>query len=91
MVGYARKVDNNQREIVTALRQAGASVIHLHTVGGGCPDLLVGYRGINYLVEIKSDHGRLTADQTALCDAWRGGAVAVTRTVDEALRVIGAI
>ena len=88
---YACKVDNNQQEIVNALRQAGASVIHLHAVGHGCPDLLVGYRGINYLIEIKTRRGRLTADQTALYSTWQGLPVAVPHTVDEALQAIGAI
>jgi DNA-binding NarL/FixJ family response regulator len=38
----AAKVDANQTEITAALRQMGATVQHIHTVGKGCPDLLVG-------------------------------------------------
>lgn len=38
----AAKVDKNQPEIVEALRAEGAVVQHLHAVGVGCPDLLVG-------------------------------------------------
>ena len=91
MLGYARKVDGNQQAIVTALRQVGASVIHLHTVGHGCPDLLVGYRGVNHLIEIKADNGRMTQAQLALHGAWRGAPVIIVRSVDEALQAIGAI
>jgi len=49
----AKRVDANQKEIVKALRDRGASVLHLHQVGGGCPDILVGYAGYNFLIEIK--------------------------------------
>lgn len=38
--------DRNQPAIVAALRGIGATVQPLHAVGQGCPDLLVGYRGV---------------------------------------------
>lgn len=38
----ARRVDENQQEIVDALRQAGATV-RVVTQGEGIPDLLCGY------------------------------------------------
>ena len=38
----AARVDQNQSEIVDALRRVGCSVQDLHEVGQGCPDLLVG-------------------------------------------------
>ena len=53
------KVDQNQQEIITALRQIGASVYPLHFAGKGCPDLLVGFRGRNYLIFVKTERGRL--------------------------------
>lgn len=68
----AARVDSNQKEIVKALRQEGATVLHLHTVGGGCPDLLVGYRGANLLMEVKAPGGRLTEDQCVFFDLWEG-------------------
>lgn len=52
---YARKVDANQSEIVEALRGIPeCSVLILSTVGDACPDLLIGYRGANLLVELKN-------------------------------------
>ena len=45
--------DLNHATIVRLLQQAGASVVDLSGVGGGCPDLLVGYAGNTALVEIK--------------------------------------
>ena len=83
------KVDDNQRVIVAALRTAGASVKPLHTVGRGVPDLLVGFRGANYLLEVKAKRGKLTAAQVVFFDEWRGSAC-VVRSTDDALRVIGA-
>ena len=89
----AAKVDANQGEIVEALRQAGCTVQLLHMVGKGCPDLLVGTRGINVLIECKDGSKppsarKLTADQLEWHDAWRGQ-VTVVCSVDEALSVVG--
>ncbi len=66
------KIDANQREIVQALRAIGASVVSLAPMGGGVPDLLVGYRGANWLLEIKGDRGKLTSAQMEFHAAWRG-------------------
>ena len=90
---YAAKSDDNQREIVRALRDAGATVMHLHTVGGGCPDICVGYRGGNYLIEIKDGSKppsaqKLTPAQFDWHRTWRGRA-AVVNSVEAALKVIG--
>ena len=46
----AAKIDANQNEIVDALRKAGCSVQILSSVGKGCPDILVGRGGRNYLL-----------------------------------------
>ena len=86
----ARKVDANQSEIVEALRAIGASVFLLHAVGCGCPDLLVGFRGVNHLLEIKCGrHAKLTPAEKRFFVSWNGRAE-VVRTVDEAYEVIGA-
>lgn len=86
----AARVDANQAEIVAALRQVGASVVLLHQVGGGCPDIGVGYRGRTYLIEIKAKGGTLTEDEREWHQQWRGQ-VAVVYSREEALRVIGAL
>lgn len=89
----AAKVDDNQAEIVAALRRAGCSVCSLAGVGKGCPDLAVGLRGVTYMLEIKDGRKppskqRLTPDEQAWHDAWRGHAT-VVRSVDEALDAVG--
>ncbi len=95
MPHYAARVDANQPEIVKDLRAIGATVQPLHQVGKGCPDLLVGFRGINHLLEVKDgdkppSKRRLTPAEQRWHDEWRGQR-AIVKNVDEAYKVIGAI
>ncbi len=89
------RTDANQNEIVQALRDVGASVAITSAMGKGFPDIVAGYRGINYLIEIKDgskspSKRRLTPDEQEFHDLWRGAAI-VVNDVDEALKAIGAI
>jgi hypothetical protein len=73
----AAKVDRTHREVVSALRSLGCSVQSLAAVGGGVPDLLVGFSGRAYLVEVKDGSAapsarRLTPAQAQWREAWRG-------------------
>ena len=91
----AAKVDANQREVVAVLRDAGATVQLLHAVGEGCPDLLVGYRGGNYLLEVKDGSKppsaqKLTPQQEIWHRDWRGHRV-VVNSPEAALAAIGVI
>lgn len=71
-----KRTDHNQPDISAALRRMGASVFSLHKVGKGCPDLLVGYRGLNFLVEVKNgEKAKLTEDQRAFHQCWRGQSI----------------
>ena len=87
------KLDSNQAEIVAALRKLGCSVQSLATIGDGCPDILVGFRGFNYLMEIKDGElapskKKLTLDELAWHLCW-DGRVAVVENLSDALKVIG--
>ena len=82
-----KRVDNNQAEIVEALRAVGCTVQHLHEVGKGCPDLLVGIAGRNYLIEVKSEKGRLTGAEFEWHARWKGH-VHIIRTVEMALELV---
>ena len=89
------RIDANQPEIVAALRDIGATVEPTHYVGRGFPDIVVGFRGITYLMEIKDgskppSRRRLTVDERDWHDQWRGQ-VCVVNSADEALKAIGAI
>lgn len=86
-VGQARKRDANEAEIVAALRAFGARVLHIS--GPGAPDLLVGFRGRWYPMEVKTAKGTFTKLQAeALVNGYEP--FAVVRTVDDALGAIGA-
>ena len=91
----AAKVDRNQAEIVAALRGIGASVQPLHAVGQGCPDLLVGWRGINLLIEVKDWRASNTDRKlNPIQQEWHGGwkgQVAKVETVDAALAILGVL
>ena len=87
---WAAKADANQHAIMKALRWKGATVHTLHRVGQGCPDLLVGYRGINLLMEVKSDTGKLTTDEGRWHRRWKGQ-VCIVRSTDDALDVLDSI
>ena len=83
-----RRVDGNQAEIVSALRAIGATVQHLHTIGKGCPDLLVGFRGENYLLEVKKDSkAKLTPDEVGWQSVWKGSIFTVSSVTEAVYRV----
>lgn len=81
------RTDSNQAEIVKKLHEAGASVTDLHQLGGGCPDLVIGYHGVTALIEVKQPGGTLTPDEAEWFSTWRGLAT-VVHSVDEALDFI---
>ena len=87
------KTDDNQKRIVSALRQAGCSVLSLAAVGEGCPDLLVHRAGTGrlHLLEIKDgskapSRRRLTPAQVAFHAKWP---VTIVNDEDEALVAVG--
>lgn len=86
------RIDGNQNTIVKQLRAMGASVQSLASVGNGCPDLLVGFRGINYLFEIKDgrkspSRRKLTPDEILFAETWKGR-VFVINSIDEILKIL---
>ena len=88
MIRRAARIDANQTAVVSALRAAGAYVWII-----GLPvDLLVGYKGHSFLVEVKNGpRKRLTALQADFFESWRGGTLARIDGPDGALRMIGVL
>lgn len=89
------RLDDNQREVVAALRAAGATVQSLASVGGGCPDLLVGYRGVNWLLEVKDGskapaRRKLTDAEQRWADGWQGQWSVVESAAEALAEVFGA-
>ena len=85
------RTDNNQAEIVRALKQVGATITDTSMVGGGFPDIVVGICKKTFLIEIKNKEarGKLRVSQKIFQEFWKGEEVHVVETVEEALRVIG--
>ena len=79
------KRDAVEGGIISALRKAGASVEQL--AERNAPDLLIGYKGRNILMEVKSQRGRLSKGQAQWHTNWLGQ-VAVVRSAEEALGIL---
>ena len=92
---YAKARDANEPEIIAELEAVGAAVVRLEPSVAGLPDLLVGYRGRNILMEIKqppgpkggTSHAPLSEDQVAFFQAWPGPCY-VVRTPKQALHAL---
>jgi hypothetical protein len=84
----AARVDATQEAIVSALRAAGAYVWVI-----GLPvDLLVGYKGHTFCVEVKSGpRKRLTKLQADFFENWSGSTLARIDSPEAALRMIGVV
>lgn len=86
------RIDGNQPEIVNAFRKLGCSVQHLHKLGQGCPDILVGYMDVNLLAEIKDgtripSERKLTKDESEWFENWRGQ-ICIVESVSDAIDLI---
>lgn len=83
---HAARVDANQADICAALRSAGANVwiISLPV------DLLVGYKGHTFLMEVKTtSKKRLTGLQADFFEKWAGGTLCRVDSPQAALEMIG--
>ena len=89
----AAKIDANHTEVKEALLAIGCTVRSLASVGDGIPDLLVGFRGMTILIEVKDgrlppSHRRLTDDELAFFNSWGGGPVFVVLSPEDAVRKV---
>ena len=84
---WARRVDGPHQAIVKALRKVGCQVFDTSRVGHGFPDFIVRASGKVFLMEVKSEHGKLTFEQQTFRRNWPE--VAVVRSVAEALALVG--
>jgi hypothetical protein len=77
-VRHAARIDGNQNEIVEALRSIpDLSVSVTSRVGRGFVDIVVGYRGANFMFELKDPtkpkaDQELTPEQQKFHAAWKG-------------------
>lgn len=88
----AARVDRNQKEIVTGLRKYGATVLITSQLKN-CFDILVGFNGVNYIMEIKDGDKsnslkKLTKGELKFKDEWKGGKYYVVESLQEAIYII---
>jgi hypothetical protein len=88
-----KRTDSNHTEIIKALRKIpNLSVFSTHEVGKGFPDIVIGYKGINYLIEIKDGNKppsarKLTPDEVKFHQDWHGQ-ISIIKNLDELLEII---
>ena len=78
--------DVNEPAIIATLEAHGCTVERLHTP----LDLLVGFGGQTFLVEVKQPNGKMTGTQTEFLETWTGNAW-VLRTEEQAERWASAL
>jgi hypothetical protein len=88
-----KRTDSNHVEIIKALRKIpNLSVFSTHEVGKGFPDIVIGYKGINYLIEIKDGKKppsarKLTDSEVKFHQDWNGQ-ISIIKNLDELLQII---
>ena len=84
--------DSNHDEVVKWLKAIGATVQSLTSLGYGAPDILIGYRGVNVLAEIKDgrlppSRRELRKNQVEWHASWRGQ-VAIVECAEDAVALL---
>lgn len=79
----AARTDNNQHELVEALKKVGAKCYYIKEP----VDLVVGFRGRSILLEVKRPGKTMTEAQKAFCTTWPGE-VHVVYSVEEAISAV---
>lgn len=86
----AAHVDSTQKPICDALRAVGADFMRITCPDRkGCWDLLVGFRGRDFKLEVKGPNTPLSDEQLELHRTWPGAKSYVVRTPEEALAALG--
>lgn len=86
------RTDANHTQIVKTFREMGCSVQSLASIGGGCPDLMVGRCSKMVLVEVKDgakspSQRRLTPDEEQWHFKWKSEVHIIT-SVEEAIKLV---
>lgn len=88
-----KRTDRNHSEIINAIRKIpNISVFSTHEVGKGFPDIVIGYKGINYLIEIKDGNKppsarKLTDAELQFHSNWKGQ-IKIVNNLDEVLNLL---
>jgi hypothetical protein len=89
----AKRIDDNQQQLVKQIRRIpGVSVKITSALGEGFTDAVIGFRGMNYLTEIKDpakppSARKLTPAEEKFHSEWRGQ-VCIIETIDDVLKML---
>lgn len=84
-------MDGNHHDVIAALKKIGAKAVYLRAP----VDLLVGFRNVNVLLEVKDgakppSERKLTADEAEFIETWPGLVKVVTSPEEAVLAVVEA-
>ena len=88
----AKRTDFNQKQVVEGLRKFGMTIAVTSSLGSGFPDIVVGYKGKNWLFELKDpekspSQKKLTPHEEEFKASWRGQ-YNVVETIEDVLKII---
>lgn len=84
----AARIDTNHKDIVDGLRRYGASVLNISQLKN-CFDILVGYKGITHIMEIKASEKHLLTDgELKFKEQWKGSNYNVITNLEQAIKII---
>lgn len=91
-MAFAKRIDDNQNQIVKVMRDMGASVWITSSMGKGAPDLVVAARLETIAVELKDgskapSRRKLTPCEQKFHDNWQGK-IAIIESVEEAIALV---
>lgn len=84
---HRKRRDSNHGPLAGLAARIGATHLDLSQVGDDCPDAVIGFRGVNYLIEFKRPGKKLKPGQDDFRKTWRGQ-VHTIRTPDELLGLL---
>lgn len=89
------RTDGNHTAVMDALRAAAMKPVSTAALGKGFPDIVVGFRGVNVMLEVKDGDKppsarALSADEREFHDTWPGQIIVINSPQDAVLAVIHA-
>jgi hypothetical protein len=84
---HRKRRDANHGPLAKLAARIGASHLDLSQLGDNAPDALIGFLGVNYLIEFKRPGKKLKPGQETFRRTWRGQ-VHTIRTPDELLGLL---
>lgn len=88
-----KKTDANQLDLMKQCRKIpNLSIVSTHIIGKGFPDCIIGYKGKNYMIEIKDGNKpksarKLTKDEIIFHEKWNGQ-VNIVENFDDIIKLI---